>query len=223
MLKYVVITAGGTGVRMRSDIPKQFIELKGKPILMHSITRFYNYDKGINIIISLPEEHIDYWKDLCKIYKFNIEHDYVKGGETRFHSIKNALEKVGDSGLVAIHDGVRPLVNAKAIHRTFETAEKKGNAIASADIFFSLRKIENDYNFRLDRSKIKEIQTPQTFRCSLIKKAYQQGYDESFTDDASVIEKIGEKIYLVEGNSENIKITEQKDLIIAEALWDSIF
>lgn len=223
MIKYAIITAGGSGIRMGSEIPKQFLDLCGKPILMYSIERFFSYDKNIKIIVSLPEEHIDYWLNLCSEYKFKIEHKYVIGGKTRFHSIKNALEKVIEPGLVAVHDGVRPLVSTQTIKNTFLIAEKSGNAIASRDIVFSLRKVEAGHSESVDRSQYKEIQTPQTFQSSLIKEAYEQKYIGTFTDDASVIEKKGNKINLVEGNCENIKITDKADMIIAEVLLNSVF
>ena len=222
MNDYVIITAGGTGSRMKSDVPKQFILLKGKPILMHSIERFFNFNNDLNIIISLPEEFILYWKNLCDKYKFTIKHTVVKGGTTRFGSIKNALQKVKNVGLVAVHDGVRPLVSGITIKNTFETARLNGNAVASRDIVFSLRRTEETKNIAVNRSNYKEIQTPQTFQSELLKKAYNSEYEESFTDDATVVEKLGVAINLVEGNSENIKITTKNDLKIAEALIDRI-
>ena len=223
MEKYAIITAGGIGKRMSSDLPKQFLELQKKPILMHSIERFYQYTKDIKIIVSLPEQYIDYWKHLCNEKNFKIQHKIVKGGKTRFFSIKNALDVIEGSGIVAIHDGVRPLVSCETIKRTFEKAQKKGNAVASQDIFFSIRKIDKKKNYAEDRSIYKEIQTPQTFRIDLIKQAYKLKYEESFTDDASVLERMGESINLVEGNRENIKITAKEDLLLAEVLLDRIF
>lgn len=218
MNDYVIITAGGTGNRMKSDTPKQFLLLKEKPILMHSIERFFKYSNDLNIILSLPGEFISYWKGLCDKHKFTIKHTVVKGGTTRFYSVKNALQEVKDVGLVAVHDGVRPLVSSKTIKNTYETARLKGNAIASLDIYFSLRRIEDLETFAVNRNDYKEIQTPQTFESKLLKKAYSSEYEESFTDDATVVEKLGITINLIEGNPENIKITTKNDLIIAEAL-----
>ena len=223
MIEYVIITAGGTGLRMKSDTPKQFLPLKGKPILMHSIERFYNYNNDLIIIISLPEEFIPYWKNLCEKYKFAIMHSVVKGGSTRFNSIKNALQNLKDPGLVAVHDGVRPLVSVKTIENTFKTARIKGNAVAVQDIVFSIRRTEGTKNVAVNRSNYKEIQTPQTFESELLKKAYNSEYEESFTDDATVVEKLGITVNLVKGNPENIKITTKNDLMIAETLIDSIF
>ncbi len=222
MNNYVIITAGGTGSRMKSDVPKQFLLLKGKPILMHSIERFFNYSNDLNIVISLPEEFISYWKNLCDKHKFAIEHTVVKGGTTRFNSIKNALQEVKGAGLVAVHDGVRPLVSGKTIESTYKTARLKGNAVASRNIYFSLRKTEGLKNFAINRNNYKEIQTPQTFKSELLKEAYSLKYEESFTDDAAVVERLGVTINLIEGNPENIKITAKNDLIIAEALINSI-
>lgn len=222
MNDYVIITAGGTGSRMKSDVPKQFILLKGRPILMHSIDRFFNFNNDLNIIISLPEEFILYWKNLCEKYKFTIKHTVVKGGTTRFASIKNALQEVKNVGLVAVHDGVRPLVSGKTIENTYKTARLKENAVASRDIVFSIRRTDEIKNIAVNRSNYKEIQTPQTFQSELLKKAYNSEFEERFTDDATVVEKMGVSINLVEGNSENIKITTKNDLKIAEALIDRI-
>jgi 2-C-methyl-D-erythritol 4-phosphate cytidylyltransferase len=222
MNKYTIITAGGTGTRMKSDVPKQFLLLKGRPILMHSIERFFIYNNSIKIIISLPEEFISYWEELCKKYSFNIKYTIVKGGKTRFYSIQNALKEVANGGLVTVHDAVRPLVSIKTIENTFNVAEINGNAIASRDIFFSVRKVEELKNYAVNRNDYKEIQTPQTFKSELLKEAYSTDFEKKFTDDATVVEKLGVKINLVEGNPENIKITTKNDLIIAEALLNCI-
>lgn len=223
MIEYVIITAGGIGSRMNSDIPKQFLLLKGKPVLMHSIERFYTYNNDIIIIISLPEKYISYWKELCNKFKFSIKHTVIKGGKTRFNSVKNALKGVLETGIVAVHDGVRPLVSGKTIENTFKTARIKGNAVAAQDIVFSIRKTEGTKNFAANRNEYKEIQTPQTFESELLKKAYNSEYLENFTDDATVIEHIGITVNLTEGNSENIKITTENDLLVAETLIDRIF
>lgn len=217
-MNYVIITAGGTGKRMGSKMPKQFIEFGGKPILMHSIKKFYDFDKSINIIISLPQNYIQMWTILCNEHLFLIEHKVVAGGDTRFHSIKNALKEIKGDGFIAVHDGVRPLVSNETIKRTFESAYKFGNGIASSEIVFSIRKIENNISVAKNRDLYKEIQTPQTFKISILKNAYLQEYNESFTDDASVVEKFGEKVYLTKGNKENIKITTPFDILIAEAV-----
>lgn len=222
MKRFAIITAGGTGSRMNSEIPKQFLLLANLPVLMHTINQFHKFDNRIHIILSLPENSFDYWKNLCEKYNFTLIHKIVAGGKTRFHSVKNALNMIHEDGVVAVHDGVRPLVNTGTMKRTFETAEKKGNAVASYNIFFSLRKIIEDDNFAVNRDFYKEIQTPQTFNVFKIQDAYNLDFKEEFTDDASVFEAAGNKINLVSGNRENIKITSREDLIIAEALLNSI-
>jgi len=223
MKHFAILTAGGTGTRMNAEIPKQFLKLGNLPILMHTVNRFHQFDNQITIILSLPENYIEYWKNLCAEYHFTIKHHIVKGGKTRFHSIKNTLEIINESGFVAVHDAVRPLVSLETLKRTFQTAEKKGNAVASYDIIYSLRKVEKDFNFAVNRSLYKEIQTPQTFDIEKLKEAYHLAYREEFTDDASVFEAAGNTINLVQGNPENIKITSPEDLIIAEALLNRIF
>jgi len=218
MKNFAIIVAGGMGERMKSEIPKQFLVIGQHPILMHSISAFYEFDKYIEIIIVLPEDQITYWQQLCSEHSFNIKHKIVKSGETRFHSVKNAIELVEDEGIVAVHDGVRPLVSQNTIKRCFDTVTKLGNAIPFINIPDSIREVENNRNKPVDRLKYKLIQTPQVFFTKVIKKAYQQEYIPEFTDDASVVETLGESINLVEGNRENIKITSQVDILIADTL-----
>lgn len=220
MKRFVIITAGGSGQRMANEIPKQFLSIHNDIILIKSIRAFYTFDNQITIVLTLPNNHISYWKEIMKENNFTIKHTIVEGGKTRFHSIQNALKVIADDGIVAIHDGVRPLVSQETIAQTFKTAERYGNAIPYTDIYDSLRYVDSDKNQRVDRTKLKSIQTPQTFSCKLIKEAYTQNWEESFTDDANVVEKLGIKINLVPGNPENIKITTKKDLKIAEALAD---
>jgi 2-C-methyl-D-erythritol 4-phosphate cytidylyltransferase len=215
---YVVIVAGGSGKRMGVDTPKQFLELAGKPVLMHTIERFRLFSEAIEIITVLPENQLRFWNELQKKYSFDISHTLVRGGAHRFISVKNGLEFVSPPGLVAIHDGVRPLVKIDTIRRCFEEAEKYGNAIPVIIPSDSLRQVAGNINEPMNRMNIRQIQTPQVFNASLIKKAYLQDYDSSFTDDATVLEKTGERIHLVEGNSENIKITNPEDLFIAQNL-----
>jgi len=213
-----LIVAGGTGERMKSEIPKQFIEIAGKPILMHTINKFREFYNSIDIIVVLPENQLRFWSDLQKKYSFSVPHTLVKGGESRFYSVKNGLEFIDEPGLVAIHDGVRPFVSIETIKRCFEAAEKLGNAIPVISPSDSLRMVTENGNEPVDRTKIKLIQTPQVFRTDLIRNAYRQDYLPEFTDDAMVLERTGEKINLVEGNRENIKITNPEDLLIAGAL-----
>ena len=218
MTSYAIVVAGGSGERMKSDIPKQFIEIAGKPVLMHTIEKFRLFDNSIEIIVVLPESLMGYWNELREKYSFSIPHKIAGGGVTRFHSVRNGLELITGAGLVAVHDGVRPLVSIDTIVRCFETAARLGNAIPVISPSDSLRMISGKGNKPLDRTGIKLVQTPQVFHTDLIKKAFLQDYRPEFTDDAMVLERTGECINLVEGNRENIKITTPEDLIIAESL-----
>jgi 2-C-methyl-D-erythritol 4-phosphate cytidylyltransferase len=222
MDQYVVIVAGGSGKRMGMDTPKQFLELSGRPVLMHTIERFREFDPSIEIITVLPENQLRFWNDLKNKYGFDVPHTMVKGGSKRFLSVKHGLEFVNSPGLVAIHDGVRPLVRLETIKRCFEAAEKYGNAVPVISPADSLRMEEGEKNSPINRMNVKQIQTPQVFDVAKIKKAYLQDFDLSFTDDATVLEKTGEKIHLVEGNRENIKITNPEDLFIAQTLLSFI-
>ncbi len=220
---YALIVAGGTGSRMGSEIPKQFLELSGKPVLMHTIERFWSFDASIKIIIVLPEDQMGYWEELKKIHSFTIPCTVVKGGPARFFSVKNGLEKIEDNSLVAIHDGVRPLVSIDTIKRCFDAAQKFGNAVPVISPADSIRMITEQGNIPVNRQFLRIIQTPQVFDSKLIRKAYLQDYNPEFTDDASLLEKTGEAIHLVEGNRENVKITNPGDLAVAEALFNIIF
>jgi 2-C-methyl-D-erythritol 4-phosphate cytidylyltransferase len=219
--KYVIILAGGKGLRMRTDIPKQFLLLREKPVLMHTIEAFYNYDPYIRIILVLSEEQADYWKLLCEKYQFTIEHQIAYGGETRFHSVKNGLQLIIDEdSLVAIHDGVRPLVTQKIISNAFETAERGKSAYPVIPVSDTLRRLlPNDKNRLVDRSKFFLVQTPQVFSSKMIIRAYHTDYSPEFTDDVSVAEKRKScKAIMIKGSRENIKITTPVDLAIAEAI-----
>lgn len=219
---FVVVVAGGSGKRMGSETPKQFLELGGRPVLMHTIEKFREFNGAIEIITVLPENQLRYWNDLQKKYSFNVPHTLVRGGSKRFISVRHGLEFVSGPGLVAIHDGVRPLVKSETIKRCFDAAEKYGNAIPVITPADSLRLETDKGSTAVNRMSIKQVQTPQVFDIDLIKKAYKQTFDPSFTDDATVLEKTGEKIHLVEGNRENIKITNPEDLLIAHALLSFI-
>jgi len=224
MNKYAIIVAGGKGERMGGETPKQFLELNGQPILMHTIKKFKQTLPEIKIILALPGNQFDYWEELCYKYEFvTTPHQIVKGGETRFHSVQNALALVREKSIVAIHDGVRPLVNTQTIQTCFTEAEKLGNAIPVIDVVDSLRFVSkaNKTNKAIPRSCYKSVQTPQCFQSDIILKAYKQDYNSAFTDDASVVEQMGEEIHLVEGNRENIKITSIEDLKIATALLEN--
>lgn len=214
---FVIIVAGGSGSRMGTEIPKQFLELCGKPVLMHTIQVFHDFDPESKIILVLPEDQQQFWKGLCLKHSFSLPHQVVLGGKTRFHSVLNGLSQITEKGIVFIHDGVRPLVSKKTLERCLETAQKNGNAIPVLPVNESLRKQEGNLNISVDRSQYFSVQTPQTFRSEQILEAFKQEFDPAFTDDASVAEKAGFPIYLVEGNRENIKITTPIDLNVAEA------
>lgn len=216
--EYAIIVAGGSGSRMKSQIPKQFINISGKPVLMHTLEAFKKYSKQVEIILVLPENDIQTWEDLCSAHSFNIKHQIAIGGKTRFQSVKNGLELVKHEGIVAIHDGVRPLVHQDIIGASFRLAALHGSAIAAVRLKESIRVTDKDTTRAVDRADFRLIQTPQTFKTDLIKKAYLSEEDPSFTDDASVAEKSGVRISLFEGSYENIKITTPEDLIIAEAI-----
>ena len=218
MNTYVIILAGGIGSRMESAIPKQFIPIVGKPVIMHTIQTFRDFDPKMEIILALPEAHTALWKDLCSEFKFGVEHQIVRGGRERFFSVKNALDRVPDDAIVLIHDGVRPLVSENTIDRVRQCAIEKGNAIPYITSPDSLREVDGEKSIAVDRSKFVRIQTPQGFQAKKIKDAYKGDFKPFFTDDASVLEAMGEKIELVLGNNRNIKITQPIDLVIVESL-----
>ncbi|MBL7870540.1 MAG: 2-C-methyl-D-erythritol 4-phosphate cytidylyltransferase [Cyclobacteriaceae bacterium] len=220
-IEYALIVAGGKGTRIKSKLPKQFLELNGLPILIHTLEAFYRYSEKIRIILVLPEDDISIWNELCEKHSFNKPILLQKGGETRFQSVKHGLDKIEGSGLVAIHDGVRPLVSEDIIGASFRLAAVHQSAVAAVRLKESIRMTDQDNTKAVDRSKFRLIQTPQTFEINLIKQAYLQKEDPSMTDDASVAEKSGHVISLFEGSYENIKITTQEDLIVAEALMNS--
>ena len=217
-MKYIIIVAGGSGSRMGSIIPKQFLKLLGLPILMHTLKKFQQTVVGGEIILVLPEKEQSTWQSLCEKHQFDIPHQIVNGGETRFHSVQNALQKLNKKSIVAIHDGVRPLVSETVINNCIQSAEKFGAAIPALPMQDSLRKISENGSQIAERNQFVLVQTPQCFQSEVILKAYQQEYNKSFTDDASVVEQLGHNIYLVEGNKENIKITTPEDLKMAEVL-----
>ena len=215
--EYAVIVAGGSGSRMNSEIPKQFLTVHGLPVLMHTIKAFYDYNNDLSIIVVLPSSEMNLWERLCRKHHFSIPVTLVTGGKTRFQSVRNGLEKIESEGVVAIHDGVRPLVNREIIAASFQIAALHGSAIAAVRLKESIRVTDKDETKTVDRSKYRIIQTPQTFQVKIIKQAYNSPEVPGFTDDASVVEKAGYKISLFEGSYRNIKITTPEDLIIAEA------
>lgn len=213
----IIIVAGGSGKRMGTQIPKQFLKLNNKPILLHTIEVFHNYDNTIDIYVVLPEKHISIWNKLYQESQTNIKHHIIKGGKERFFSVKNALDSLKNNyKLIGIHDGVRPLVSKKTIQKCFSHAVVHGNAIPYITAIESVRIIEKQSNKYIDRNKIALIQTPQVFQSEVLLQAYKNPFSEKYTDDASVVESNNHKIHLVEGNRENIKITNKEDLKLAE-------
>ena len=215
---YVIIVAGGKGVRMKSDIPKQFLEIGGIPVLLHTLNNFYAFNPRFHFIVVLPRTAIGLWKEIMKKQPQVIPHRVVAGGTTRAQSTLNGFAHVPPESMVAVHDGVRPLVSHATLQRCMDTAMEKGNAIPVWEIYESLRAMEEGTSRAIDRNRIRVVQTPQVFHASLLKRAFEQQGTEDFTDEASMVEKLGIKINLVEGNRENIKITDAFDLKLAEYL-----
>lgn len=216
MKKYVIIVAGGKGLRMGAGLPKQFLLLDGKPVLMHTLQRFYDFDPAVSLILVLPEAHQTYWQKLCREYGFAVPHTVACGGETRFHSVKNGLAKVTGNGLVGVHDGVRPFVSASTIRQCFDRALETGAAIPVLPVTDTLRELAGEKSHTVDRNRYCTVQTPQVFRTEVLQEAYRKPYSGTFTDDASVVEASGFSITLVPGNRENIKITTPFDLKTGE-------
>ncbi|WP_028907500.1 2-C-methyl-D-erythritol 4-phosphate cytidylyltransferase [Xylanibacter ruminicola] len=219
-MDYIIIVAGGKGLRMGSDIPKQFLPIGGKPVLMRTLERFREYSKDIHIILVLPEAQQAYWHELCQEYHFDVEYTLANGGQTRFHSVQNGLAKVPDDaiGVVGVHDGVRPFPSIEVIRNCYTTAREKKAVIPVIPVVETVRHLEGDQSKTVPRDAYRLVQTPQTFDIQLLKAANRQPYNDGFTDDASVVEAFGYNITLVEGNRENIKITTPYDLKIAEVL-----
>ena len=217
--EYIIIVAGGSGKRIKSNIPKQFIEVNGKSLIVYTIEKFFAYNPAIGMCIVVHRDYLQHLNDLIKKYFPGKTIRTTIGGDTRFDSVKKGLELMEpDNTVVGIHDAARPMVSVETIKRCFETAAQKGNATPVINVTDSLRVIENNSNKAVNRNNYKVIQTPQCFNASAIKKAFEQDYSSLFTDDASVLEKTGGKIFLVEGNVENIKITHDTDLILAQHL-----
>lgn len=214
--KYVIITGGGSGSRMQQTLPKQFLEIGGIPIIFYSIAAFSAYNLSINIIVTLPKDYFGYWSQLIEKHQFFTPHQLIEGGDTRFQSIKNALTKIPENALVAIHDAVRPFVSTEVIANSFYQASLHNNAIPVVSMMDSVRKINETENHILPRAEIFSVQTPQTFLSNQLLKAYQAEELILFTDDASVYEHALYAVFPIEGNRENIKITTPIDLMIAE-------
>lgn len=225
-MDYIIIVAGGKGLRMGSDIPKQFLPIGGKPVLMRTLERFREYSAELQMILVLPEAQQEYWHQLCKEYHFDVEYTLANGGQTRFHSVQNGLAKVPDDaqGVVGVHDGVRPFPSIEVIKNCYETARTKKAVIPVIPVVETVRQLISNgqkNSKTVPRDQYRLVQTPQTFDIQLLKAANRQPYNDGFTDDASVVESYGYEITLVEGNRENIKITTPFDLIMAEALLSS--
>ena len=217
--KYAIIVAGGSGSRMQSSVPKQFLVLNGTPVLMHTINAFHQCDTRPQVIVVLPTDSHEYWNDLCAEHGFDVPHKLVSGGETRFHSVKNGISLIDDEdAIIAVHDAVRPLIKKEVIDESYECALKYGNAIVAIKSRDSVRQIKDNRSVSLVRDEIYLIQTPQTFQSAQLKNAYQQPYHANFTDDASVVEQTGVNINLINGSYQNIKITFPEDIAIAEFL-----
>lgn len=220
MKKYALIVAGGKGLRMGSELPKQFLPIsENEVVLMHTLSAFYHYDSQVEIILILPADQQEYWEELCRKYNFYIPHSVAEGGQTRFHSVKNGLTQIKEEGLVAVHDGVRPFVSKEVISRCYEKATLYKAVIPVIDVVETVRLVAEDGGSKtVDRDRYKLVQTPQVFDVQLLKQAYEQYYTPFFTDDASVVEALGHTVHLTEGNKENIKITTPFDLKIASVL-----
>lgn len=219
--EYAIIVAGGKGTRIKSSTPKQFLELNGVPIIIHTLNAFVRYSRDIRIILVLPEDDLTTWEQLSKKHRFTTPLTLQTGGDTRFQSVKRGLQKIEGAGLVAIHDGVRPLISEDIIGASFRLAAVHQSAVAAVRLKESIRMTDMDNTKAVDRSRFRLIQTPQTFDVTLIKKAYEAKEDPGLTDDASVAERAGHVISLFEGSYENIKITTPEDLVVAAALLDA--
>ncbi|WP_448698947.1 2-C-methyl-D-erythritol 4-phosphate cytidylyltransferase [Mucilaginibacter sp. AW1-3] len=214
----VIIVAGGSGTRMQAAVPKQFLLLNGKPVLMHTIMAFHNSESQPSIIVVLPENYHQYWQQLCAEHHFTIAHQLVSGGQTRFHSVKNGLSLIDGDAVIAVHDAVRPLTSVGVIDEAYRYAAQNGNCIVAVQSRDSIRQVKNELSAALIRDEIYLVQTPQVFKSDILRQAYQQQYQPRFTDDASVVEQLGININIVPGTYTNIKITFPEDIAIAEML-----
>jgi len=221
MEKFAVIVAGGSGTRMKNAVPKQFLPLKGLPVLLHTLQAFEKADPEITLIVVLPADHIKTWEEICGKYAGMPKHHVAGGGETRFHSVKNGLASITGDGLVGVHDGVRPLITPGFINSLYAIAAKTGHAIPVIPVKESLRAIEKNNSTSVDRNKFFMVQTPQVFRVNELKGAFRQPYSEAFTDEATVMELAGHRIITCEGEENNIKLTTPRDFLFAKAVLDS--
>ena len=218
MERSTIIVAGGTGKRMGAAVPKQFLLLKGEPLLFHTLRAFHAFDPGMQLVLVLPQDHHETWDHLCGEFDFEVQHELVAGGAERFHSTQAGLAAVKHDGLVAVHDGVRPLVSAALIARCFCSAEEHGAAIPVVPISSSVRELTDEGSQPMDRSRLRAVQTPQCFRVPLLRRAFELPYDPAFTDEATLVERLGVDVHLVEGEDLNIKVTTPFDLQVAEGV-----
>lgn len=221
--KYLIIAAAGNSSRMNNETPKQYLVINGKPVIIWTLETFKAYVEVRNMVVVISKDHEDYWNNIVKYYPEFSDCKIAFGGPQRFHSIKSGLKFIPDNTLVAIHDAARPMVNSKTIENCFNTAMKKGNAVPVINFNESVRQKSGSTNTPIERESLKIVQTPQVFYANILKNAYQQVFNESFTDDASVVEKDGNNIYLTEGNPENIKLTTSLDLRLASFILPSSF
>lgn len=218
MDRSTILVAGGSGRRLGGPVPKQFQTVKGRPLLMWTIEAFHRFDAEMALIVVLPQEHFDIWKALCMGHHFRVPHEVVAGGEQRWHSVKAGLERVDGNGLVAVHDGVRPLVSPALIARCFEAAHQQAAAVPVVPVVPSIRETTADGSRALDRSRLLAVQTPQCFHTDLLRKAFEQPYDPTFTDEATLVERLGVRVALLEGEDSNIKVTTPMDMRVVELM-----
>ena len=218
MKRYAILVAGGSGQRMKSPVPKQFMELNQKPVLMHTIEKFYSAASSIHIVVVLPKSHHSVWATLCQKHQFSIPHQICEGGPSRFQSVRNGLELCVEDSIIAVHDGVRPLIHPDLILNLYCEAEANSAVIPVCPILESIRKVDEKVSKALDRSQYYSVQTPQCFSSDMLKIAYQQTEQSTFTDDASVVEALGKGVHLIKGDRMNIKLTTPEDFVFAEAL-----
>lgn len=225
MERFAILVAGGQGLRMGGDVPKQFLPLGGRPVLMHTIDRFREVFPDMHIIVVLPQGQHDYWHDLCRRHHLEGGFLTAPGGDTRFYSVLNGLNAIPadvSEGLVGVHDGVRPFVSRDTLRRCYEEAARSGTAVPVVPVVETLRHVSPDgESMTVPRSDYRLVQTPQVFSLALLRRAYRQLYAPQFTDDASVVEALGERITLVEGNRENIKLTTPADLLLAKGIMEA--
>lgn len=218
MQRSTILVAGGSGTRLGGPVPKQFQEVKGRPLLMWTVEAFHRADPAMSLIVVLPGPHINLWRSLCGAHGLSIPHDVVPGGEQRWHSVRAGLAIVRHDGVVGVHDGVRPLVSSALVQRCFDAAERTGSGIPVVPVVPSVRETTAHGSRALDRSRLLAVQTPQCFRAELLRRAFEQPYDPAFTDEATLVERSGTAVHLVQGEEDNIKVTTAMDLLVAAHL-----